>query len=348
MFGFLSGFSFDQVIQQSLDEAKCVVVIWSERSVNSRWVKDEAHVGAEKEKLIPVRIDDSILPLGFKRFQTCDLTNWQGTDSESNFLSLIRDIGQLIGFSAAWHQKKSLENTPQETQNNKREAVQSEDVSEEKPDDLIPEGTKVEHLLDSSELIEDHINETKSINQEEYETFTPQLTNYKRKNERIQFIPINKLPLKTSFFVVVLVAFSAIAVDQFTSRTPPDVPGFDKDSLNLEVDPSGIPMKSCVYPFSANKPIEKSFDGWTIIIASSTSLNQAKKIESQYSPKLDSLGFPTLIIKNNKNKNQYYQVLAGQFESPIHADSTRKYCVKAEILPEGSWKKTYCRSLFRL
>ena len=37
-----TGESFDLVIKQALTSAKCVVVVWSERSVNSDWVKAEA------------------------------------------------------------------------------------------------------------------------------------------------------------------------------------------------------------------------------------------------------------------------------------------------------------------
>ena len=37
-----SGQTFDEVIEQRLKEAKAVVVLWSPRSVTSRWVRAEA------------------------------------------------------------------------------------------------------------------------------------------------------------------------------------------------------------------------------------------------------------------------------------------------------------------
>ena len=36
------GRSFDEVIEEALSQASCVVVIWSEASVRSEWVKTEA------------------------------------------------------------------------------------------------------------------------------------------------------------------------------------------------------------------------------------------------------------------------------------------------------------------
>jgi len=39
------GITFDDVIEQNLDAAKCVIVLWSRESVKSKWVKTEASEG---------------------------------------------------------------------------------------------------------------------------------------------------------------------------------------------------------------------------------------------------------------------------------------------------------------
>ncbi len=39
------GRSWDDVIQETLDEARCVVAVWTRHSVESRWVKIEAMEG---------------------------------------------------------------------------------------------------------------------------------------------------------------------------------------------------------------------------------------------------------------------------------------------------------------
>jgi TIR domain len=44
----LAGDPFDKTIQQALDVARCVIVLWSKTSVSSGWVKDEASEGAKR------------------------------------------------------------------------------------------------------------------------------------------------------------------------------------------------------------------------------------------------------------------------------------------------------------
>ena len=64
------GAGFDSEIQNALDKARCVLVVWSEHSVTSEWVITEASEGAERGILVPVSIDDSRPPLAFRRRQT--------------------------------------------------------------------------------------------------------------------------------------------------------------------------------------------------------------------------------------------------------------------------------------
>ena len=42
------GKSFDEVIEQALDAAGCVIVVWTESAVQSRWVKTEAEEGLRR------------------------------------------------------------------------------------------------------------------------------------------------------------------------------------------------------------------------------------------------------------------------------------------------------------
>jgi hypothetical protein len=73
------GKTFDEVIEKALDSAKCVVVLWSRKSVLSDWVKEEASVAVKRRILLPVLIDDVKIPIGFKRIQAARLIDWQGT-----------------------------------------------------------------------------------------------------------------------------------------------------------------------------------------------------------------------------------------------------------------------------
>jgi TIR domain len=89
------GKAFDQVIEEELNAARCVIVLWSNQSVRSRWVKTEAAAAADRDCLLPVLIEDIAIPFEFKRIQTAMLINWRGDDSDPEFNRLIKAIEQL-------------------------------------------------------------------------------------------------------------------------------------------------------------------------------------------------------------------------------------------------------------
>jgi len=91
------GKAFDQVIEEELNAARCVIVLWSKEAVRSRWVKTEAAAAADRERLIPVLIEDVAIPFEFKRIQTAMLMNWQGDTADPKFRPLIDAVRQLLG-----------------------------------------------------------------------------------------------------------------------------------------------------------------------------------------------------------------------------------------------------------
>jgi len=91
------GKSFDQVIEEALNETKCVVVLWSKESVNSNWVKEEASEGLRRNILVPALIDDVAIPLGFKRFQAANLVDWIGTSQHTEFDEMVGAIEGIVG-----------------------------------------------------------------------------------------------------------------------------------------------------------------------------------------------------------------------------------------------------------
>jgi len=68
------GAQYSKEIEQALDQADAVVVLWSKSSVDSAWVRDEAAVGRDRGKLVPVSLDSVKPPIGFRQFQTIDLS----------------------------------------------------------------------------------------------------------------------------------------------------------------------------------------------------------------------------------------------------------------------------------
>ena len=69
-------------IGRNLDQASCVMVAWSEQSIGSDWVREEADEGKRRRVLIPLLLDEVTPPLGHRSVQAADLIGWVG-DSES-------------------------------------------------------------------------------------------------------------------------------------------------------------------------------------------------------------------------------------------------------------------------
>src|SRR5262245_5246356 len=91
-----AGERFDDVIEKALNEAKCVIVIWSERSVQSRYVRDEATYALEKDKLVPVAIENVSLPFRFRGGHTLSLLAWDGSKDSLAFRRLVDDISTIL------------------------------------------------------------------------------------------------------------------------------------------------------------------------------------------------------------------------------------------------------------
>src|SRR5918994_1276189 len=53
-------------IGRALEEARCVVVAWSEHSIQSDWVIEEADEAKERGILVPVLLDAVLPPRGFR------------------------------------------------------------------------------------------------------------------------------------------------------------------------------------------------------------------------------------------------------------------------------------------
>ena len=79
------GSNYHEVIARKLGEANWIIVIWARLSVSSRWVIEEAKHGLEQETLIPVRIDDTRLPLPFGSVHTESLEGWDGDPDHAGF-----------------------------------------------------------------------------------------------------------------------------------------------------------------------------------------------------------------------------------------------------------------------
>jgi formylglycine-generating enzyme required for sulfatase activity len=90
-----AGEHFDDVIEKALNEANCVIVLWSNLSVNSEYVKAEATEALEQRKLVPIKIESVNLPFRFKRVHTPNLLDWDGSHDTVEFRRLVKDIAAI-------------------------------------------------------------------------------------------------------------------------------------------------------------------------------------------------------------------------------------------------------------
>lgn len=92
-----TGMTWDAVIENALDNAQAVIVLWSPTAVKSEWVRIEAAAAADKGLLLPAFIERTDLPLRFRAIQAADLCNWNGTGTSSEIENLIRSVEERIG-----------------------------------------------------------------------------------------------------------------------------------------------------------------------------------------------------------------------------------------------------------
>ena len=96
-----SGEAYDEVTEKALREAKAVVVLWSKRSVVSRWVRSEATVADRNKTLVPVMIEPCERPIMFELTQTADLSHWAGDAADHAWLAFLGDVRRFVGREVA-------------------------------------------------------------------------------------------------------------------------------------------------------------------------------------------------------------------------------------------------------
>jgi TolB-like protein len=110
-----TGAQYTKEIDRALKIADAIVVLWSERSVESAWVRDEAAVGRDTGRLVPVALDRTEPPLGFRQFQTIDLSQWKGRGKPAQLRVLLDDVaamrGPKIGIPTAEHRGEAVVGT---------------------------------------------------------------------------------------------------------------------------------------------------------------------------------------------------------------------------------------------
>jgi TolB-like protein/Tfp pilus assembly protein PilF len=81
--------------EAALEGARAVVVLWSRQSHASHWVHDEAMGGRDRRCLVPLSLDGTLPPLGFRQFQTIDFSSSRGKKGAAALDALLRAVAAL-------------------------------------------------------------------------------------------------------------------------------------------------------------------------------------------------------------------------------------------------------------
>lgn len=95
------GSQFAKEIEQALNSADVVLVLWTRSSIESPWVRDEAGAGRDRECLVPISLDGTLPPLGFRQFQSIDLSKWRGRGKVPHLDEILGSIDRQSRTPAA-------------------------------------------------------------------------------------------------------------------------------------------------------------------------------------------------------------------------------------------------------
>jgi TolB-like protein/Tfp pilus assembly protein PilF len=94
--GLRAGEAYDTVTETALKTAKAVVVLWSKRSVESRWVRAEATLADRNRTLVPAMIEACERPIMFELTQTAELMHWRGDGADAAFRTFLGDVRRFV------------------------------------------------------------------------------------------------------------------------------------------------------------------------------------------------------------------------------------------------------------
>ena len=94
--GVEEGDAYDTQIEEAIAQTRVVIVVWSQHSVRSHWVRAEAAYALNKRKLVPIAIDKSEPPLQFHHIQTIGFEGWNGAGHDEAFTRLLTVLAKRL------------------------------------------------------------------------------------------------------------------------------------------------------------------------------------------------------------------------------------------------------------
>ena len=89
--------AYSDVIEERLQSAKAVVVVWSAEAARSLWVRAEANAALANGTLVQLSIDGAAPPMPFNQVQCADMNGWTGDREAPGWLKVRASVAELLG-----------------------------------------------------------------------------------------------------------------------------------------------------------------------------------------------------------------------------------------------------------
>ena len=88
--------AYTEVIEERLNSAKAVLVVWSADAAKSEWVRAEADVARHSHKLVQLSIDGELPPMPFNQIQCPALRDWDGSTGQRAWCTIEASLAELV------------------------------------------------------------------------------------------------------------------------------------------------------------------------------------------------------------------------------------------------------------
>lgn len=87
---------WDTQIEQAINTARAVIVLWTPLSVDSKWVRAEAHNANDRACLVPAILEACNIPIAFSLNQTVDLSDWDGDPQHRQWKKMMAWVEDIV------------------------------------------------------------------------------------------------------------------------------------------------------------------------------------------------------------------------------------------------------------
>src|SRR5687767_610511 len=89
--------SYGDVITAKIGMAKAAIVVWSQTSAASEWVRAEADMARNQKKLVQTALDNVMPPLPFNQIQYAEIGDWRGEPDHPGWRKVKVSLAELCG-----------------------------------------------------------------------------------------------------------------------------------------------------------------------------------------------------------------------------------------------------------